>query len=123
MQVATLVAILAVSSIVAPPIALVFASAKAAAVHCLSHAHHEFASQAKAVRADNAPGDEDHAKHSHGDHKSGCCCLFSVTVLMPNSGHLSAPGIASSPAYWAPAASLQGLMRHRLDRPPISLRF
>ena len=120
---ATLVTMLAVSSFVAPPIALAFVSSKTAAVYCLSHPDREFDLQAEAIHPGSPHDHEDHAKHSHGDHKSACCCLFSVTVLVPDSGHLFEPSISNSPAFSALEVSLHGLMRDRLDRPPISLLF
>jgi hypothetical protein len=120
LRVAALVAVFAVFSFVAPPIALAFASGKTAAVYCLTHPDQEFAPQAQV--AGSAHDLEDSARHSHGDHKSACCCLFSVTALVPGSGHLAEPGLSSSEAFSALEASLYGLMRERLDRPPISLR-
>ena len=119
---ATLIAALAIFSFVVPPMALAFAPSEIA-VHCLSRTDHELAphGQAEAIQPGSAQDYEDHAKHSHVDHKSACCCLFSVTALVPDSGYLSEPVLSASPAFSALEASFYGLMRNRLDRPPISL--
>ena len=117
---ATLVATLAIFSFVAPPMTLAFAPTKSA-IHCLTHADDELTSQAEALQPGSTHDHEDHAEHSHGDHKSACCCLFSVTALVSDSGHLSEPVLSCSPAFSAIEASFHGLMANRLDRPPISL--
>ena len=119
---ATLIAALAIFSFVVPPMALAFAPSEIA-VHCLSRTDHELAphGQAGANQPGSAHGHEDHAKHSHGGHKSACCCLFSVTALVPDSGYLSEPMSLASPEFSALEASFHRLMRNRLDRPPISL--
>ena len=119
---ATLIAALAIFSFVAPPMALAFAPSETA-VHCLSRTDHELAphGQAEALQPSSTHDHEDDAEHSHGDHKSACCCLFRVTALVPASGHLFEPGLSGSAAFSALEASFYGLMRDRLDRPPISL--
>jgi len=123
LRLATLVAAVAVSSFVAPPITLAFASGKtaAAAVYCLTHPDQEFAPQAETNQPGSAHDHKDQARHSHGDHRSACCCLFSVTALAPHSGHISEPSLSSSEAFSTLEASFYGLMRDRLDRPPITL--
>ena len=120
LRVATLVAALAIFSFVVPPMALAIAPTKSA-IHCLTHADDELTSQAEALQPGSTHDHEDDAEHSHGDHKSACCCLFSVTALVPESGYLSEPVSLASPAFSALEASFHGLMRNRLDRPPISL--
>lgn len=120
LRLATLVAAISVFSFVAPPIAVAFAPTKSA-IHCLTHADDEFALQVEAIQPDSANDHKDHVKHSRGDHRSACCCLFSATALIPDSGHLSEPGLSSSPAFSALEASFYGLMQDRLDRPPITL--
>src|SRR3989337_2579738 len=99
LRVATLVATLAIFSFVAPPTALAFAPSETA-VHCLSRTDHELVphGHAEALQPGSTHDHEDHAEHSHGDHKSACCCLFSVTALVPDSGHLSEPGLSGSAA-------------------------
>ena len=122
LRVATLVAALAIFSFVAPPMALAFAPSKTA-VHCLSRTDHEFAphGQAEALQPGSIHDHEDHAEHSHGDRKSACCCLFSVTALVPDSGDLSEPELSRSAAFSAIEASFHGFTPDRLNRPPISL--
>lgn len=120
LRVATLVTALAILSFVAPPITLAFAPTKSA-IHCLTQADDELTSQAEALQPGSTHDQEDDAEHSHGDHKSACCCLFSVMALVPDGGHLSEPVLSASPAFSAIEASFHGLMADRLDRPPISL--
>lgn len=120
LRVATLVATLAIFSFVAPPMAFAFAPTKSA-IHCLTHADDELTSQAEALQPGNIHHHEDDAEHSHGDHKSACCCLFSVTALVPDSGHLSEPELSRSAAFSAIEASFHGFTPDRLNRPPISL--
>ena len=119
-RVATLVAALAIFSFAAHPMVLAFALTESA-IHCLTHADDELTSQAEALQPVNTHDHEDHPEHSHGNHKSACCCLFSVTALVPDSGRLSEPGLSGSAAFSALEASLYGLIRDRLDRPPITL--
>ena len=120
-KVAIWVAALAVFSFVAPPIAVAFSPSKTAA-YCLTHVDHAFVhehDQTDAVQ----PGvghHDDHAKHSHGDHKSTCCGLFCVTALAP-SVYVFEPAWSGSAVSSALETSFQGRMPDRLDRPPISL--
>jgi len=120
LRVATLVAALAIFSFVAPPMAFAFAPTKSA-IHCLTHADDELTSQAEALQPGSAHDHEDGAEHSRGDHKSACCCLFSVTALVPDSGDLSEPELSRSAAFSAIEASFHGFTPDRLNRPPISL--
>ena len=114
-RVTAFAAALAVASLVAPHLALAFASPEAAA-HCLVHAelgHDE---------AGDGGHDIDHhgTMHDKSDHKSTCCGMFCSTALASEAGAVTGLIWHDSIASPAAAPDFRSRSPEQPDRPPIS---
>lgn len=96
-QIAIAMAFLAVFAFVVPPVALAFAPAKEA-FHCLVQDDHGIGRQHHDQPSDHhSSGNAEH-KHSHGDAEDnpGCCGIFCVAALAPETRQLVLPILAAS---------------------------
>jgi len=86
-RIGTVLAALAVTSFVAPPIAVAFAPTPAA-IHCLTHIKHEAGHDHAGSVQSGHTHDRDHADKpdKQADHKTICCGMFSITALAPDAG-------------------------------------
>ena len=121
-KIATAMAFLAVFAFVVPPVALAFAPAKEA-FHCLVQDDHGIGRQHHDQPSDHhSSEDAEHAKHSHGDaeHDPGCCGIFCVAALAPETRHLVLPPLMASDARPIIDPGIHSQTPELPFRPPIS---
>ena len=117
-RIGAFLAVLALASFVAPPIAVAFAPTQTA-VHCLVHTNDQ--ADYSATGGVSHRGDAGHDRHSGNgpDHKSICCVMFRVTALAPDSTMSTMP-YWTYPFSMSIEADFHGLAPQQPNRPPIS---